>query len=101
MTGTTQNQTRHNGFAVRMARELRGLTVQELCDQVTRRTRDERGRTVDTSLSAPALRNIELEHKQPSVVMIQKIAMALDVDVRCLIRTPLTDWKTRNTSDAA
>lgn len=71
--------TRHNGYAIRVIREARGLTVQDLCDKL--------------DLSAPALRNIELEHREAKVELIQRIAIALEVPVQAITRVPLTDWQ--------
>lgn len=75
--------TRHNGFAVRAFRIARGMSVQELCNAVTAGGRD---------LSAPALRNIELEHRDCKPDLMERIARALDVDVRALVRVPLAQW---------
>lgn len=76
-------RSRHNGFAIRAIRQARGLSVQELCNAVTAGGRD---------LSAPALRNIELEHRDCRPDLMERIAKALDVDVRALIRIPLSQW---------
>lgn len=78
--------TRHNGHAVRAMRVARGLSVQDLCNEVTANGRD---------LSAPALRNIELEHRDCRPDLMQRIATALDVDVRALVRVPLAEWVTK------
>lgn len=75
--------TRHNGAAIRTFRIRAGLTVQEVCNKVT---------SSGKPLSAPALRNIENEHREGSAVLIQKIADAMDVPVQAIIRVPLTDW---------
>lgn len=62
---------------------MRGQSVQELCDAVTAQGRP---------LSAPALRNIELEHRDCKPDLIERIAKALDCDVRALVRVPLAEW---------
>lgn len=77
------NSARHNGFAVRALRVARGMSVQDLCNAVT---------TGGRTLSAPALRNIELEHRNCRADLLQRIAHCLDVDVRALVRTPLAEW---------
>ena len=78
---------RHNGFAVRAIRVARGMSVQDLCNAVTVGT---------GSLSAPALRNIELEHRNCRADLLQRIAHALDVDVRALARVPLAQWRSED-----
>lgn len=80
---TSPIHTRHNGYAVRCFREARGLTVQDLCNRLVDDGRE---------LSAPGLRNIELEHREAKVELIQKIALVLDVPVQAIIRVPLTEW---------
>lgn len=76
--------TRHNGHSVRSHRVMRGMSVQELCNAVTAGGRP---------LSAPALRNIELEHRDCKPDLIERIAKALDCDVRALVRVPLAEWR--------
>lgn len=83
MPSKPTKQTRHNGFAVRAFRIARGDSVQDLCNRVTQNGRP---------LSAPALRNIELEHRDCRPDLIQRIADALDIDVRAIVRIPLADW---------
>lgn len=82
--------TRHNGYAVRVIREARGMSVQDLCDKLTSAGRE---------LSAPALRNIELEHREAKVDLIQRIATILEVPVQAIIRVPLTAWAAPRSGD--
>lgn len=82
--------TRHNGYAVRALREARGMSVQDLCNKLTAGGRE---------LSAPALRNIELEHREAKVELVQRIALALEVPVQAITRVPLTEWSTRTSTN--
>lgn len=87
------DSTRHNGYAIRALREARGLSVQDLCDKLTKGGRE---------LSAPALRNIELENREAKVDLIQRIAQILEVQVQAITRLPLTAWQApRKGEDAA
>lgn len=87
MTATTS--TRHNGYAIRALREARGLSVQDLCNRLTSGGRE---------LSAPALRNIELEHREAKVDLVQRIATVLEVPVQAIARVPLTAWAAPRTT---
>lgn len=72
--------TRHNGYAVRAVREIRGISVAQLCAEVV----------VDgRPLSQPALRNYELEHREPSAATIKLLGLALDIPGAALVRTPI------------
>lgn len=62
------------------------MSVQELCNAVTAGGRP---------LSDSALRNIELEHRDCKPDLMERIAVALDVDVRALVRVPLSQWGVR------
>lgn len=84
---TTTKNTRHNGFAVRAFRIARGWSVQDLCNAVVSDGR---------KLSAPALRNIELEHRDCKPDLIERIAKSLDVDTRALVRVPLAQWGSKD-----
>lgn len=83
---TASASTRHNGYAIRALREARGLSVQDLCNKLTSGGRE---------LSAPALRNIELEHREARVDLIQRIALVLEVPVQAITRVPLTEWASK------
>lgn len=83
---TASASTRHNGYAIRVLREARGLSVQDLCNRLTSGGRE---------LSAPALRNIELEHREARVDLIQRIALVLEVPVQAITRVPLTEWASK------
>jgi transcriptional regulator with XRE-family HTH domain len=78
------DSTRHNGYAIRALREARGMSVQDLCNRLTRDGRE---------LSAPALRNIELENREAKVDLIQRIATTLEVPIQAITRVPLTEWQ--------
>lgn len=80
---TSGTLTRHNGYAIRGFREARGLSVQDLCNRLVEDGRE---------LSAPALRNIELEHREAKVELIQRIASVLDIPVQAITRVPLAAW---------
>lgn len=80
---TSDTGTRHNGFAIRALREARGMTVQDLCNRLTASGRE---------LSAPGLRNIELEHREARVEVVHGIASVLEVPVQAITRVPLTAW---------
>jgi len=69
-----QARPRHNGFAIRDFRIKAGLSVDELANR--------------TLISAPHIRNIENEHREPSPVHLHKIAEVLGVRVMSLIRDP-------------
>lgn len=84
MAQNSSTPTRHNGYAVRALRESRGMSVQDLCDRVTKEGRP---------LSAPALRNIELEHREAKIDLIQRIADVLEVPIQAIARSPLTAWQ--------
>lgn len=88
---TTPIHTRHNGFAIRALREARGMTVQDMCNRLVVDGRE---------LSAPALRNIELEHREAKVELIQRIANILEVPVQAITRVPLTAWSARKSAAA-
>ena len=89
----TSTSTRHNGYAVRVIREARGLSIQDLCNKLTNSGRE---------LSAPALRNIELENREAKVDLIQRIATVLEVPVQAITRVPLTSWQApRKSEDSA
>lgn len=66
------------------------MSVQELCNAVTASGRD---------LSAPALRNIELEHRNCQPDLMVRIAKAMKVDVEVLCRIPLQEWETKRGSN--
>lgn len=78
------DSTRHNGYAIRALREARGMSVQDLCNRLTASGRE---------LSAPALRNIELENRDAKIDLIQRIAMTLEVPIQAITREPLTAWQ--------
>lgn len=65
---------RHNGFAVRDFRIKAGLTPDELAQR--------------TLISAPHIRNIENENREPSQLHLHKIAEVLGVRVTSLVRDP-------------
>lgn len=68
------DRPRHNGFAIRDFRIKAGLTVDELAQR--------------TIISAPHIRNIENEHREPSPVHLHKIADVLGVRAASLVRDP-------------
>lgn len=65
---------RHNGFAVRDFRIKAGLSVDELAQR--------------TLISAPHIRNIENENREPNSVHLHKIADVLGVRAASLVRDP-------------
>lgn len=65
---------RHNGFAVRDFRIKAGLSVDELAQR--------------TVISAPHIRNIENELREPNPVHLHKIADVLGVRAASLVRDP-------------
>lgn len=65
---------RHNGFAVRDFRFKAGLSVDELAQR--------------TLISAPHIRNIENELREPNLVHLHKIAEVLGVRPVSLVRDP-------------
>ena len=65
---------RHNGFAVRDFRIKAGLSVDELAQR--------------TVISAPHIRNIENENREPNPVHLHKIADVLGVRAASLVRDP-------------
>lgn len=67
-------RTRHNGFAIRDFRIKAGLTVDELAQR--------------TVISAPHIRNIENENREPNPVHLHKIADVLGVRAASLVRDP-------------
>jgi transcriptional regulator with XRE-family HTH domain len=69
-----QKTPRHNGFAIRDFRIKAGLSVDELAQR--------------TCISAPHIRNIEHEHREPNPVHLHKIAEVLGVRAASLVRDP-------------
>jgi transcriptional regulator with XRE-family HTH domain len=67
----------HNGAAVRAFREIRGLSVAELARRV--------------EVTGGAMSNIERETKRLSVILANRIARELGVDVAAII------WDRENT----
>lgn len=65
---------RHNGFAVRDFRVKAGLSVDELAQR--------------TLISAPHIRNIENENREPSRLHLHKIADVLACRPTSLVRDP-------------
>jgi len=65
---------RVNGAAIRALRLARGYKVAELAARV--------------AVTSGALRNIELERKRPSVVLANRIARGLSVDLAAILREP-------------
>lgn len=61
-----------NGQAIRSFRVIRGLSVAELAER--------------TNMSAPALRNYELEHRPLPLVRANKISEVLCVDLAAILR---------------
>jgi hypothetical protein len=66
------------------------MSVQDLCNKLTNAGRE---------LSAPALRNIELENREAKVDLIQRIAITLEVPVQAITRVPLTEWQAPRKAD--
>jgi transcriptional regulator with XRE-family HTH domain len=65
---------RVNGAAIRAFREARGYKVAELASRV--------------EVTSGALRNVELENKLPSVVLANRIARELIIDLAAILRDP-------------
>ena len=74
MTRTAPTPTPQNGLAMRAIRELQGLTVQELANRL--------------SVTAPAVRNYENEHRPTTPAMLANIARILGVSPLALARDP-------------
>jgi transcriptional regulator with XRE-family HTH domain len=83
MAARSNTHTRHNGYAIRALREARGFTITDLCHRLLDDGRE---------LSGPALRNIELEHREARLELVQRIADVLEVPVQAIARVPLTEW---------
>lgn len=69
-----QRTPRHNGFAIRDFRVKCGMSVDELAQR--------------TVISAPHIRNIENELREPNPVHLHKIAEVLGVRAASLVRDP-------------
>lgn len=66
---------RHNGTAIRTFRTIRGVSRDELAQQV--------------GVSYPYFANIENEHKDGTPELLHKIALALDVPIAAILRKPI------------
>lgn len=75
---------RHNGAAIRAFRIKQGLKPGELAAMAR--------------LSYPHLDNIEHERRQPSIEVLHRIAAALEVPVRALLRDSATLTETSGLS---
>lgn len=64
---------RQNGYAIRTIRQIQGLSLEELADR--------------TDSHPQSLRNVELENKPASEVMLNRIARALGIDTAAIQRT--------------
>lgn len=67
-----QNRIPQNGSAIREIRKREGITVDQLANQL--------------GVSAPHLRNIELEHKPMREELIARTAQALNCQISALRR---------------
>ena len=65
---------RHNGFAIRDFRVKAEMKTDELANRV--------------GISGPHMRNIENEHREPSLLQLHKIAGVLGVRPASLVRDP-------------
>lgn len=83
---TLADLTVQNGFAIRFARQLRKLSVDDLAQRIDR--------------TAPHVRNIENEHRSASPEDLAKIAQVLDVPQLALVRIP-TDLRAALTEQLA
>lgn len=72
---TPTSPKRHNGVAIRTFRTLRGVSRDDLAQQV--------------GVSYPYYANIENEHKDGTPELLHKIALALDVPIAAILRQPL------------
>lgn len=70
----TATPPRHNGYAIRDFRVAAKLTVDELANLLL--------------ISAPHLRNIENEHREPTPILIRKIAEKVGCRASSLVRDP-------------
>lgn len=70
------SEPKQNGTAIKVFREMRGLDRNGLVEKLE-------------GVSYPYLANIENEYKDPPAVVIQRIALALDVPVAAIVRRPL------------
>lgn len=66
--------TRQNGLAIRLFRQLQGMSPQALADSA--------------GITTPHLRNVELEYRSASRELVFQIAKALAVPPAALIRIP-------------
>lgn len=70
----SEKPKRHNGAAIRAFRIKLGMTPDDLAKA--------------TNLSAPHLRNIENEHREPRLEHLYRIATALEAPAAALVRDP-------------
>jgi transcriptional regulator with XRE-family HTH domain len=75
MSHPESSRTPQNGPAIRALREKDGLTVDQLATQV--------------AITAPHLRNVELEHRKATPRLLNAVARVLQVPVGALVRDRL------------
>jgi transcriptional regulator with XRE-family HTH domain len=76
--------TTQNGTAIRVFREKRGWSRDDLVKKLLDDPEDE-----TTGPSYPHLANIENEHREALPALIHRIARVLDVPVEAIIRRPI------------
>jgi transcriptional regulator with XRE-family HTH domain len=74
--------SRQNGFAIRAFRQKAGYTVREMADRLPHE------QYADSRISLAHYRKIEDETREAGPRQLQALAVAFDVPVAALVRTP-------------